>query len=216
MEAEPTCFFATATANLPINPFGSQPLMPPDAAGITTTDPTPNTGKSPLPPRNRRFVIALGISFCRPLRKTGCFLRSLEEFLGESQSHHFLADLNRKRPIENLELPSSHRLNGGGFGPLRRSGLAFELKQVVEYNREPPTVSRTAAFRILRPGFHQMRELMLNHGLDQPLLATDTGNFQITFPGLGENPDRIRVPATRPAVRPPNDAQLNERQRKML
>jgi hypothetical protein len=105
--------------------------MPPDADGTTTTNLTPNSGKSPLLPQNRRFVIALGSSCCRPLRKAICFHRSLEGFLGESQSHHFLADLNRKRPIENLELPSSHRLNICGFGPLRRNRLAFDLQQVV-------------------------------------------------------------------------------------
>ena len=43
-------------------------------------------------------------------------------------------------------------------------------------------------------GFRRMREQMLNHGLDQPLIGTDTGYFQITFPGPGDDIDRIRVP----------------------
>jgi len=57
---------------------------------------------------------------------------------------------------------------------------------------------------------------MLNHGLDQPLIATDTGYFQVVFPGPGENLDRIRVPETRLMVTPAIEAQLNERQKKML
>lgn len=57
---------------------------------------------------------------------------------------------------------------------------------------------------------------MLDHGLDQPDIGTDTGYFQITFPGPGENIERIRVPMTRLMVTPAMEAQLNERQRKMI
>lgn len=65
-------------------------------------------------------------------------------------------------------------------------------------------------------GFRRMTDQMLNHGLDQPLLGTDTGYFQVTFPGPGENVERIRVPEKHLMVTPPVEAQLNERQRKML
>ena len=67
-------------------------------------------------------------------------------------------------------------------------------------------------------GFRRMRDQMLNHGLDQPLLGTDTGYFQVTFPGPGENLDRLRVPVSIPGalVTPAIEAQLNERQTKML
>jgi len=65
-------------------------------------------------------------------------------------------------------------------------------------------------------GFRRMRDQMLNHGLDQPLIGTDTGYFQVVFPGPGENLDRIRVPETRLVVTPAIKAQLNERQRKAL
>jgi predicted RecB family nuclease len=65
-------------------------------------------------------------------------------------------------------------------------------------------------------GFRRMRDQMLNHGLDQPLIGTDTGYFQVVFPGPGENLDRIRVPETRLTVTPAIEAQLNERQKKML
>jgi len=65
-------------------------------------------------------------------------------------------------------------------------------------------------------GFGRMRDRMLNHGLDQPLLGTDTGYFQVTFPGPGENLDRIRVPETNLVVTPTIEAQLNERQKRMV
>jgi len=65
-------------------------------------------------------------------------------------------------------------------------------------------------------GFRRMRDQMLNHGLDQPLLDADTGYFQVTFPGPADNPDRIRVPETRLLVTPAVEATLNERQKEMV
>ena len=65
-------------------------------------------------------------------------------------------------------------------------------------------------------GFRRMRDQMLNHGLDQPLLGTDTGYFQVTFPGPGENIERIRVPEARLLVTRAVEAQLNERQKRMI
>jgi len=61
-----------------------------------------------------------------------------------------------------------------------------------------------------------MRDQMLNHGLGQPLLGTDTGYFQVTFPGPGDNLDRIRVPETRLLVTPAVEARLNDRQKRMV
>jgi ATP-dependent DNA helicase RecG len=65
-------------------------------------------------------------------------------------------------------------------------------------------------------GFRRMRDQMLNHGLDQPILSTETGYFQITFPGPGDDIDRIRVPETRLMVTPAIEAHLNKRQRKIV
>jgi len=65
-------------------------------------------------------------------------------------------------------------------------------------------------------GFRRMREQMLNHGLDMPLIGTDTGYFQVTFPGPGDNIERLNVPEQLMRVTPAVEAQLNERQRKMM
>ena len=63
-------------------------------------------------------------------------------------------------------------------------------------------------------GFRRMGDQMLDHGLDRPLIGTDTGYFQITFPGPAEDVERLRVPEKRLLVTPAVEAQLNERQRK--
>lgn len=65
-------------------------------------------------------------------------------------------------------------------------------------------------------GFRRMREQMLNHGLEQPLIGADTGYFQVTFPGPGDDLDRIRVPETRLLITPAIEARLNERQKKVM
>ena len=57
---------------------------------------------------------------------------------------------------------------------------------------------------------------MLDHGLDQPLLGTDTGYFQVTFPGPGDNIERLRVPEKRLFITPAVEAQLNQRQLSIL
>jgi ATP-dependent DNA helicase RecG len=65
-------------------------------------------------------------------------------------------------------------------------------------------------------GFRRMRDLMIDHGLDQPLLGTDTGYFQVTFPGPGPDLDGLRVPVAGLLVTPAVEAQLNDRQKKIV
>ena len=65
-------------------------------------------------------------------------------------------------------------------------------------------------------GFRRMTGQMLDHGLDRPLIGMDTGYFQVTFPGAGDDLERIRVPEARLKVTPAVEARLNERQRKMM
>jgi predicted HTH transcriptional regulator len=65
-------------------------------------------------------------------------------------------------------------------------------------------------------GFRRMADQMLDHGLDRPLLGTDTGYFQVTFPGPGEDIDRLRVPESRLVVTPAVEAQLTDRQRRIV
>jgi predicted HTH transcriptional regulator len=61
-----------------------------------------------------------------------------------------------------------------------------------------------------------MRAEMLDHGLEPPLLGTDTGYFQVTFHGPADDLDRLRVPESRLMMTPAVEAQLNERQKKMV
>ena len=62
-------------------------------------------------------------------------------------------------------------------------------------------------------GILRMRAAMLTHGLDAPRLAYEEEYFVVTLPGLGDNIDRIRLPAAQ------NDASLahlSERQQRIV
>jgi ATP-dependent DNA helicase RecG len=65
-------------------------------------------------------------------------------------------------------------------------------------------------------GFRRMRDQMIDHGLEQPTLATDTGYFQVVFSGPGDNIDRLRVPRAQLVVTPTIEGMLNDRQRLIL
>ncbi|MBX3416186.1 MAG: DUF4062 domain-containing protein [Pirellulaceae bacterium] len=67
-------------------------------------------------------------------------------------------------------------------------------------------------------GFGRMRDEMLNHGLDRPVLGTQDGYFEVTFFGPGDDLERLKVPAnaSRVLIEPAVEAQLNERQREMV
>jgi len=67
-------------------------------------------------------------------------------------------------------------------------------------------------------GFRRMRDAMLDHGLNQPKLGTNTGYFQVTFQGPEDNLDRLRMPVTavRQIVTPSIGDRLNDRQRGII
>lgn len=67
-------------------------------------------------------------------------------------------------------------------------------------------------------GFRRMRDAMLDHGLEKPKLGTNTGYFQITLVGPGDDLDRLRVPtsAVGQVIPPSMEEQLNDRQRRIV
>ncbi|MCU0558849.1 MAG: helix-turn-helix domain-containing protein [Desulfobacterales bacterium] len=65
-------------------------------------------------------------------------------------------------------------------------------------------------------GFRRMRDQTLEHGLDAPEIGTDTGYFQVVFPGPQDNIERLKAPMAQLVVTPTIEAQLNKRQKKML
>lgn len=146
-------------------------------------------------------------------------VEALREALVNAVAHRQYEDAGRKIMLEVFSdrvvvsspgLPPApitlERLRKGKYRPCSRNPL---LAQCLSYFHR---IEERGS------GFRRMRDQMLNHGLDQPLLGTDTGYFQVTFPGPAENLDRIRAPASALGmmVTPAVEAKLNERQKKML
>ena len=66
-------------------------------------------------------------------------------------------------------------------------------------------------------GFARMRDAMLDHGLDEPVLDQQDGFFVVTFRGPNGNYERLKVSATASGLISPSvEAQLNTRQRKII
>jgi len=66
-------------------------------------------------------------------------------------------------------------------------------------------------------GFAQMRDTMLDHGLDAPLYAQQDGYFVVTFHGSKGDYERLKLPeGATGIITPAVEAQLSDRQRKMV
>jgi len=142
---------------------------------------------------------------------------ALREALVNAVAHRQYEDAGRKIMLEVF----SDRVvvSSPGLPPAPITLASLRKRKYRPCSRNPVLAQCLSYFHCIEErgsGFRRMRDQMLNHGLDQPLLGTDTGYFQVTFPGPGDDIDRIRVPETHLVVTPAVEAQLNERQRKMM
>jgi len=181
--------------------------------------------RGPMPKAIERALAFIDRNTRHPMRIVGLNrirldeypVEALREALVNAASHRQYEDAGRKIMLEVFAdrvvilspgLPPSPitipNLRRGKYRPCSRNPV---LAQCLSYFHRLEERGR---------GFKRMRDQMLNHGLDQPLLGTDTGYFQVTFPGPGDNLDRINVPETQLTVTPAIEARLNERQRKIM
>ncbi len=144
-------------------------------------------------------------------------MEALREGLVNAVAHRQYEDAGRKIMLEVF----SDRvvLSSPGLPPKPITLASLRKGKYRPCSRNPVLAQCLSYFHRIEErgsGFRRMADQMLNHGLDRLAIGTDTGYFQITFPGPGENLDRLRVPERRLPVTPAVEAQLNERQRKML
>ena len=141
----------------------------------------------------------------------------LREALVNAAAHRQYEDAGRKIILEVF----SDRVNvlSPGLPPAPLTLASLRRGRYRPCSRNPVLAQCLSSFHRIEErgsGFRRMRDQMLDHGLEPPVIGTDTGYFQITFPGPGENIERLRVPQGRRLVAPAVEAQLNERQRKIL
>ncbi len=141
----------------------------------------------------------------------------LREALVNAVAHRQYEDAGRKILLEAFA--DRVVVSSPGFPPAPITLASLRKGKYRPCSRNPVLAQCLSYFHRIEErgsGFRRMTDQMLDHGLDRPLIGTDTGYFQVTFPGPGENIERLRVPEGRLLVTPAVEAQLNERQRKIL
>lgn len=181
--------------------------------------------RDPMPLAIDRAIAFIDRNTRHPMRIVGLNRVRLDEYPTEALreslvnaiAHRRYEDAGRKIMLEVL----SDRvvISSPGLPPAPITLASLRKGKYKPCSRNPVLAQCLSYFHRIEErgsGFRRMRDAMLNHGLDQPLIGTDTGYFQVVFPGPGENIEKIRVPETRLLVTPTVEAQLNERQRDMV
>lgn len=151
------------------------------------------------------------------LRLTEYPVDALREALVNAVAHRQYEDAGRKIILELFADRVSILSPGLPPRPITLAGLRSGRYRPC--SRNPVLAQCLSYFHRIEErgsGFRRMHDLMLDHGLDPPILGTDTGYFQVTFKGPGDNVERLRVPDSRIRVTPSVEAQLNERQKRMV
>jgi len=146
-------------------------------------------------------------------------VEALREALVNAVAHRQYDDAGRKIMLEVFS--DRVMISSPGLPPTPITLTCLRRGRYRPCSRNPVIAQCLSYFHRIEErgsGFRRMREQMLNHGLDPPLLGTESGYFQVTFPGPGENLERLRAPASVQStlVTPTVEAQLNERQKKMV
>jgi len=181
--------------------------------------------REPMPVAIERALAFIDRNTRHPMRVVGLNRVRLDEYpasglreaLVNAVAHRQYEDAGRKIMLEVFA--DRVVVSSPGLPPAPITLAALRRGKYRPCSRNPVLAQCLSYFHRIEErgsGFRRMRDQMLDHGLDQPLLGTDTGYFQVTFPGPGDNIDRLRVPERQLLVTPAVEAQLNERQRKIM
>jgi len=196
-----------------------------DAYRSTESDSDPRDHediRGPMPVAIDRAIAFIDRNTRHPMRVVGLNRVRLDEYpdaalreaLVNAVAHRLYEDAGRKIILEVFADHVTVLSPGMPPAPLTLPNL--RKGKYRPCSRNPVLAQSLSYFHRIEErgsGFRRMRDQMLNHGLPEPLLGTDTGYFQVTFYGPGENIDRLRVPEAQLMVTPAVEAQLNERQR---
>ena len=181
--------------------------------------------RAPMPAAIDRAVAFIDRNTRHPMRVVGLNrvrldeypLEALREALVNAVAHRRYEDAGRKIMLEVFA--DRVVVSSPGLPPAPITLASLRKGRYRPCSRNPVLAQCLSYFHRIEErgsGFRRMRDQMLDHGLDRPTIGTDTGYFQVVFPGPGENMERIRVPETQLLVTPAVESQLNDRQRKMV
>jgi len=181
--------------------------------------------RSPMPLAIDRAIEFVDRNTRHPMRVVGLNRVRLDEYptealrevLVNSVAHRRYEDAGRRIMIEVFSdrvvvaSPGSppppltiRKLQSGNYRPCSRNPvIALSL-------------SRFHRIEERGSGFRRMKDAMLNHGLEAPNLAENSGYFQVTLPGPADDLGRLQVSDSQLLVTPAIEAKLNERQQRMV
>ena len=181
--------------------------------------------RGPMPLAIERAIAFIDRNTRHPMRIVGLNRVRLDEYpvdglreaLVNAAAHRQYEDAGRKILLEVFA--DRIVLSSPGLPPKPITLASLRRGKYRPCSRNPVLAQCLSYFHRIEErgsGFRRMRDQMLDHGLDQPLLGTEMGYFQVTFPGPGDNIERLRVPEPQLRVTPAVEAQLNERQKEMI
>ncbi len=181
--------------------------------------------RGPMPKAVDRAIAFIDRNTRHPMRVVGLNrvrldeypVEALREALVNAAAHRQYEDAGRKIMLEVFA--DRIVISSPGLPPAPITLANLRRGKYRPCSRNPVLAQCLSYFHRIEErgsGFRRMRDQMLNHGLDQPLLGTDTGYFQVMFSGPGEKLERIRVPSAGLRITPTIEAQLSARQRRIL
>ncbi|MCX5819371.1 MAG: helix-turn-helix domain-containing protein [Deltaproteobacteria bacterium] len=181
--------------------------------------------RGPMPLAIDRAIAFIDRNTRHPMRVVGLNrvrldeypVEALREALVNAAAHRQYEDAGRKTMLEVFA--DRVVISSPGLPPAPITLAKLRSGKYRPCSRNPVLAQNLSYFHRIEErgsGFRRMRNQMLDHGLDQPLIGTDTGYFQVTFPGPGDNIERLRVPEIQLLVTPSVEAKLNERQKRII
>jgi predicted HTH transcriptional regulator len=181
--------------------------------------------RSPMPLAIDRAIAFIDRNTRHPMRIVGLNRVRLDEYpvdglreaLVNAVAHRLYEDAGRKILLEIFA--DRVVLSSPGLPPKPITLASLRKGKYRPCSRNPVVAQCLSYFHRIEErgsGFRRMRDQMLDHGLEPPILGTDMGYFQVTFQGPSDNIERLRVPEKRLLVTPSMEAQLNERQKAMV
>lgn len=181
--------------------------------------------RAPMPLAIDRAIAFIDRNTRHPMRIIGLNRVRLDEYpvdglreaLVNAVAHRQYEDAGRKILLEVFA--DRVVLSSPGLPPKPITIASLRRGKYRPCSRNPVLAQSLSYFHRIEErgsGFRRMRDQMLDHGLDPPLLGTDMGYFQVIFQGPGENIESLRVHEKRLLITPAVEAQLNERQRQIM
>src|SRR6266568_4721869 len=144
--------------------------------------------------------------------------RALREALVNAVAHRNYEDASRKIAVQIF----SDRIvvSSPGYPPSPLTLAKLRRGNYRPCSRNSVIAQTLATLKLMEQrgsGFARMRDTMLDHGLDAPLYAQQDGYFVVTLHGPNGNYERLKTPEGASGfITPAIEAQLSERQRKMV